>query len=129
MSDIALQTLHYSCIGTGVFIGYCFALNRCADAAQPIRMALAEQGEEAIAQDPDSANADDIAFCLETTYCGWIASLATIIIPFTAIWNAARAMPIRRRRDAPRHSARFLRNFAISAIAANPIFGLLAAPA
>ena len=127
MPDIAFQCARAACTGAAAFVGYCLVLRGCALAAGPLRMALARDGEEALASAGDGREAGDIAFCLGAAHDGWVAALAAAMIPPTALWIGARWALGRPTPAAGGAGGRTIRRFAASAAAANPAMGALAA--
>ena len=111
---------------------YSFVLRRMADVVQPFRTKLARQGEKLLAKANTDIDKNQIKFYLDHAFCGWIAPLAVIIFPVSALIYVLMSFSKSGRArvfdaDLRESDGGLAFLFAISIFAANPLFGLLLA--
>lgn len=109
------------------FALYALLLKRLAQAVQPLRLRMAEEGEAALASGELSQEDEtDVRLFLANAYNGWVAVFVLMVMPI-----AATMLLFQRDKDAEAPPspvvARLLWRFAVSGFAANPVCGLLVA--
>jgi hypothetical protein len=107
------------------YLAYLFTLRRLADVAQPYRLQLAELGERILTEPPAPDRAQQVSFYLDHAFSGWVALFAALALPFVAL--TAMLEPGAKRPLPTTDDKRLSALFAVSAYAANPLFGTLVA--
>lgn len=109
------------------FAGYALILRRLADAAQPARLRLAEEGEALLAEgNLGVENERQVRIYLENAFSGKTALIAALAIPIAMIWLVFQ-QPQEQSREVEARLSRLGDWFALSVFAANPIFGIVVA--
>jgi hypothetical protein len=124
--NAALHLLVIDATGAAAaYLGYLFVLRRLANVAQPYRLQLAELGERILAHHPARDRAELISFYLDHAFSGWVALFAALALPFVALTAVLESAS---RRPPPNpDDKRMSLLFAVSAYAANPLFGTVLA--
>jgi hypothetical protein len=112
----------------GGVCAYALLLRRLAFLAQPARLRMAEHGERLLASDLPSGRAEQIRFCLDNAFDGWVVFVAALVFPLIAVFGPLYLLSKGRMAKAAVGSDEryFAELFAISAFAANPLFGTIA---